>query len=380
MKIFYSIICLVLLFAGGMPLGAAETTGELERIKQERIRLAAVREALETKLGSLGQELKAVDVAMVAARRSRQQAGERAKEADKQLAQLLKRQKRLSERVKKLRRHMQDEVIAAYRRAGNRSYNLLSMQHASVAEIPHRQFMLSRLLASQEDDRRAYVEGLTELSGLQEEARHHRDELAQLHEQKVQAEKALVAKRQAKRSIWRRLKKDAQLTKQRDRQLALQESALRKLLAGLHTRLSAGDAAARRVSVRMLRGKLAWPATGKLVAAFGSRPSPDRPRLTGIRLAPPGRARQVRSIAAGQVRYADWFGSYGLMMIIDHGDGLMSVYAHNNAFFKRLGDWVEAGELLAEAGSTGWVKRVLLYFELRDGGKAVNPVSWLSRK
>jgi len=377
MKNLYSFICFALLFAGLSSSWAAETSAELKQIRQERSRLAAVRERLEMQLGSLGRELKAVDVAIVAARHSSRQAGEKAKESAAQLAHLLKRQHRLDDRVQALRRRMQNEVIAAYRRAGNQTYDLLALRHASVAEIPHRRFMLSRLLASQEEDRRAYAEGLVKLSRLQEAARRRRDELAQLHMQKVQAEKALAAKRRAKSGIWRRLKKDARQAKRRDRQLALQEAALRKLLAGLRTRLSAGDTAARWVSIRKLRGKLIWPVRGRLVASFGSRPSPDRPRLTGIRLAPPASARQVRSIAAGQVRYADWFGGYGLMMIVDHGDGLMSVYAHNNVFFKRLGDWVEAGEVVAEAGSTGWVKRVLLYFELRDGGKAVNPVSWL---
>jgi septal ring factor EnvC (AmiA/AmiB activator) len=76
------------------------------------------------------------------------------------------------------------------------------------------------------------------------------------------------------------------------------------------------------------------------------------------------------------VRYSDWFGGYGLMMIVDHGDGLISIYAHNDALYLQMGEWVEEGEVLAEAGSTGWIEDVRLYFEVRDKGKPVNPADW----
>ncbi len=363
------------------PVSAApDAATRLAQVRQERARLAHVRQLLEQQLGGLGKELKSVDMAIVEAHRESRQAAERAKAAAGRLAQLEAREHRLSRRVQKLRGRMQGEVAAAWRRAGSRSLSLLALSHASIAEIPHRRYMLARLLDSQEQDRRAYMEALAELNRLRAEARHRRDELEALHRQKVKAEQELAIKRRAKRALWQRLKKDVRLAAQRDRNLASQETALRQLLAGLRTRLSATDAAAGWVPIRRLRGRLAWPLKGRIVAAFGSRPAPARPRLSGIRLAPIGRARQVRAIAAGQVRYADWFGGYGLMMIVDHGDGVMSVYAHNSAFFRRLGDWVEAGEVLAEAGNTGWAKRISLYFEIRDGGKAVDPLGWLARR
>ncbi len=379
--------CAVAAFAilchGGCPVQAdarPDAAAQLKQVRQERARLAGVREALERRLGELGRELKSVDVAMVRARRASRQAAERAKAAAARLARLEKRARRLDRRMQALRRRMQEEAAAAWRRAGNHAPGLLVLHHASVAVIPHRRYMLARLLDSQEQDRRAYVEGLAELVRLRGEARQRRDELQALYRQKQQAGQELAARRAAKRRLWQRLKKDARLAARRDRSLAMQEAALKRLLAGLRGRLSAADTVTGWVPVRRLKGRLAWPLKGRIVAAFGSRPAPDRPRLSGIRLAPSPRTRQVRAIAAGQVRYADWFGGYGLMMIVDHGDGLMSVYAHNNALFRHLGDWVEAGEVLAEAGDTGWARRVELYFEIRDRGRAVNPVSWLSRK
>jgi len=133
------------------------------------------------------------------------------------------------------------------------------------------------------------------------------------------------------------------------------------------------------VSLRRRKGRLRWPLRGRIVTGFGQRPGDGRKRLTGVELAPILAARQVKAIASGQVRYADWFGGYGLMLIIDHGDGMMSVYAHNDALYKGVGDWVEEGEVVAAAGSTGWVEDVRLYFELRDGGRPVDPSQWCRR-
>ena len=65
------------------------------------------------------------------------------------------------------------------------------------------------------------------------------------------------------------------------------------------------------------------------------------------------------------------------MMIVEHGDGMMTIYAHNDALYKQVGDWVDANEILAEAGSTGWVDATQLYFELRDQGEPVNPKLWM---
>jgi len=379
MKNLCSLICLVVLLAGmDIPTAyaEAETTAELKQIEQERARLGALREKLEKQLGGLGRELKGLDISLVEAAKARRQADGRVRKADKALAELLEKQRRLKARIDVLYRQMQDEVAVAYRQADSRSRNLLALHDASVAEVPHRQYMLSMLLASQAQDRQVYIDGLSELNTLEDEAIVRRDELERFRIQKKEAEKRLAQKQTDKRSMWEKIRQDTEKTRQRDRQLALQEAALKKLLAGLGARLSSEDEAASWVPVRQQMGKLPWPLKGKVVRAFGTRPAPDRPGLSGVQLAPRGSARQVKSIAAGQVRYADWFGGFGLMMIVDHGDGLMSVYAHNDAFFKRLGDWVQAGEVLSEAGSTGWVESVLLYFEMRDAGKAVNPARW----
>lgn len=374
----------VLLLAGmaaTQPAWAANDAGiRLAQIQQERARLKTVRERLESRLGKLGRSLKKLDQALVEAKVKTRQAGRAVRRANARLAELLVRKRRLAQQVKKLKRSMALEAAVAYRHAGRSPMWMDALFGAAVTEIPHRQYMLASLMRAQADLRHEFVRSLADLHKTEKQVTRQRAELGRLHRERLSRQRQLTGRRQARQSLLNRVRRDASLQKQRDAELARQEAALRKLLAGLDSTLLSTDAMAKWVPIRRQKGRLPWPLRGTIVAHFGSRPAPGRPRLAGVELAPRQGGRQVRAIAAGQVRYADWFGGYGLMLIVDHGGGLMTVYAHNDALYKSLGDWVEAGDVLADAGNTGWARNVRLYFEVRDGGSPVNPVRWCRKQ
>jgi septal ring factor EnvC (AmiA/AmiB activator) len=123
-----------------------------------------------------------------------------------------------------------------------------------------------------------------------------------------------------------------------------------------------------------LRGKLAWPVGGKLVARFGE------PRAGGVKwdgvLVATERGAPVRAVYGGRVIYADWLPGLGLLTIVDHGEGYMSLYGHNERLYKAAGERVSAGDTLGSAGDSGGSNRPELYFEIRKGGKAVDPRPW----
>ena len=123
-----------------------------------------------------------------------------------------------------------------------------------------------------------------------------------------------------------------------------------------------------------LRGQLTWPTTGKLLARYGET------RAGGLKwdgmLIRAARAAPVRSIYHGRVIFADWLAGLGLLVIVDHGDGYLSLYGHNDAIFKRVGDRVTAGDAIAEAGDSGGRSEPELYFEIRRAGKPVDPRPW----
>lgn len=123
-----------------------------------------------------------------------------------------------------------------------------------------------------------------------------------------------------------------------------------------------------------LRGKLNWPVSGQLLARFGDA------RAGGVRwdgvLVATERGTPVKAVCAGRVIYADWLPGLGLLAIVDHGDGYLSLYGHNDRLLKAAGEEVAAGDAIAAAGDSGGSSRPELYFEIRKGGKPVDPRPW----
>ena len=125
-----------------------------------------------------------------------------------------------------------------------------------------------------------------------------------------------------------------------------------------------------------LKGRLAWPVPGEIERAFGQRRGAGG-ASTGVLLS----AREgtpVRAVYHGRVAFADWLHGLGLLLVVDHGDGYMSLYGHNDALLKEPGDWVRPGEPIAEVGTTGGRTSPALYFEIRHDGKPVDPHAWMA--
>jgi septal ring factor EnvC (AmiA/AmiB activator) len=123
-----------------------------------------------------------------------------------------------------------------------------------------------------------------------------------------------------------------------------------------------------------LRGKLAWPAAGRLTASFGQT------RAGGVKwdglLVSGAQGTPVRAVYHGRVVYADWLSGLGLLTIIDHGDGYLSLYGHNERLYKEVGERVTAGDTIATLGDTGGRANPALYFEIRKGGRPIDPRPW----
>lgn len=123
-------------------------------------------------------------------------------------------------------------------------------------------------------------------------------------------------------------------------------------------------------------GRLPWPVKGRLVARFGA-PRGDDPRSTwdGVLIDAPQGA-TVRAVSSGQVVFADWLRGLGLLIILDHGDGYLSLYGHTQRLLKGVGDRVEAGEPIATVGSSGGLDITALYFAIRQQGRPSDPMRW----
>lgn len=126
------------------------------------------------------------------------------------------------------------------------------------------------------------------------------------------------------------------------------------------------------------KGQMKWPVLGRISNSFGTPRTKGGMRWQGVTLKAKA-GNNVRAIHHGRVVFADWFGSSGLLIIVDHGEDYMSLYAHNESLLRETGDWVRAGEPLATVGVSGGQMEPALYFEIRHNGKAINPKYWIKK-
>ena len=123
------------------------------------------------------------------------------------------------------------------------------------------------------------------------------------------------------------------------------------------------------------KGKLTWPIKGRVSKRFGNRRAQGKLRWNGVIInARTGTA--ITAVHRGRVVFSDWLRGFGLLTILDHGDGYLSLYGHNEVLNKEPGDWVENGEIIAYSGRNTEQSISGLYFELRHQGKPINPTKW----
>jgi septal ring factor EnvC (AmiA/AmiB activator) len=156
--------------------------------------------------------------------------------------------------------------------------------------------------------------------------------------------------------------------------LKTQQADLERLLQELDHSLKTVPPPDNATAFGRSRGQLSWPVAGHVTAQFGAK------RASGVSwegvVIATERGAPVAAVAGGRVVYADWLPGLGLLVILDHGEGYMSLYGHNDRLLKAVGESVAAGEGIAAAGDTGGRASPELYFEIRKAGKPVNPAPW----
>ncbi len=131
--------------------------------------------------------------------------------------------------------------------------------------------------------------------------------------------------------------------------------------------------------IRSLKGKLPRPTKGRIVKAFGNNNAQARNKWQGW-LMKGYEGSAITAVHHGRIVFSDWLRGFGLLLIIDHGDGYLSLYARNQSLLKSVGDWVYQGENIATLGASGGFKEPRLYFEIRHKGIPQDPAAWLGRK
>ncbi|MGB5165792.1 MAG: peptidoglycan DD-metalloendopeptidase family protein [Woeseiaceae bacterium] len=188
----------------------------------------------------------------------------------------------------------------------------------------------------------------------------------------------LDAAQEQRRELLASLKQRMSTEGQEVERLAAQEKDLSRLIAELTSILSDYPITSENAFSEH-KGRLTWPVAGTLLHDFGQPRGGSDVKWNGVVLAAP-RGREVRAVYHGRVVFADWLAGMGLLVIVDHGEGYMTLYGYNETTLKDAGDWVAPGDVLATVGDSGGRAETSLYFEIRKKTQPINPRQWVTRR
>ncbi len=274
-------------------------------------------------------------------------------------------------------RTMQQDLLASYLRSawinGKQEYLKLLLNQQSPADTARMSSYYQYFTAARTRTISSYTQLLDQIVTTQTAITATTDTLAE-RQSELKSQHGILADKQARRqALLADLDTDLTQRGKKLNSLEQQRVEIQLLMEELHRRsrenLSKTDPFAGH------KGRLPWPVDGKLLHPFGSRYELGDLTYEGIDLAAEA-GTPINAIHHGRVVFADWFGNSGLLLIIDHGDGYMSLYAHNAQLSRKLGAFVQRGDVIASVGNTGGQRQTGLYFEIRHEGKAENPVNW----
>ncbi len=319
---------------------------------------------------SLEQQLKNDDLAIAKAAKAISDTEQQLKVTNKKIVALSKEKQQLSAKKSRQERLLGQQLRSAYT-TGQHDYLKLMLNQDDSKKIQRTLSYYQYLNKARMIEIDKFQSTITLLMQV---TTQHQEQIEQLHALKAnqQQQRKNLSKNKDKRSSTlaslskKLLSSKQQLTKLKTEEANL-TAALQKLTALIRAEVNL-------IGLSKLKRQLSWPVKGRLLRNFGSRKQ-GYLKWKGVLLGAPI-GRQVHTIHNGTILFADWLKGYGLLTVIDHGNGYMSLYAHNQTLLKSVGDRVETGEPIALVGQSGGQDQAGLYFEIRHQGKAVNPKLW----
>jgi septal ring factor EnvC (AmiA/AmiB activator) len=375
------LVCLLL----GSPIAAVQAAGadakaKEAELKQVRARIEAIRKAIHAdaeRRDALAGELKQADIAVQNARERLADVRAQRTAAENKLAELRREQAETERAIAAERTALSAELAAAYMNGRQEQLKLLLNQQdpARLGRMMAYYGYFGRARAERIDrigDRLEHLELLNErisaeaarLRALEEESERTVNQLASARQQRAQTLAKVQATLKSRNQELAKLQRDAR--------------ALEDLVAQLRRAIDEFPELAEQ-PFEKVKGKLPWPIAGRVLAKFGDLRAGGPLKWQGIVIGA-DRGAQVRAPFYGRVVYADWLPGLGLLIVLDHGNGYMSLYGNNEQLYRRVGERVAPGDLLAAVGDAAGVGKPGLYFEIRKGRQPVDPSAWLVRR
>ena len=405
----FRVLALVLLSLTLIPAQADEKTDAQRQLEAARADVAELKKLLEKvqqEKSGVQQDLKKTETEMGQLERQVKDLQNELKKSQQELERLNQEKKKLQDARLEQQRLIGIQARAAYQ-SGRQEYLKLLLNQQNPEKLSRTLTYYDYLSEARLEQLEMFNETLRQLANVEDEITRHqtqlqeqqgqldqrRQQLAEVRKERQQAlaklNSELAARDQRLKARQRDQANFANVLKTIEETLARQareaeEARKRELLALQQPARPASSSAGQLVSsagafggpFAQAQGKLPWPVDGRLTARYGTPRGGDaRTTWDGVLISAPAGS-QVRAVHGGRVVFADWLRGAGLLVILDHGAGYLTLYGHNQSLLREAGEVVKAGDPIATVGNSGGQENPALYFAIRQQGKPSDPARW----
>jgi septal ring factor EnvC (AmiA/AmiB activator) len=394
------------LVLAGSPEGKAPRAQESrDRLKEVQRELGRERERAKEagrKEVTLSRDLAALEANLKAKTKLLREMDEKLRGSSQRIVKLTRDIGVTEGRLQRSRSLLRLRLRAMYKQ-GRLGYVRMLLSSEDFSSAGRRLKYLSALAAQDQRLMQVYTASLTDFSNKRAELEQYKKEVAEATEKAATTRNQIVEEQRQYRVLLAKVREEKAGHLAAIKELETSAKDLQSLIARLQSeeerqRRASRTAPKRETSRRegpgkeeapdirddgrfaRMRGKLPWPAGGTLASTFGRQEHPRFHTVTfnrGIEISAP-QGREIVAVADGSVIYADWFKGYGRLIILDHGGGYFTLYAHAADLRVKAGDTAAGGQAIATVGDSGSLEGPQLYFELRHKGKPEDPLAWLT--
>ncbi|KRW58999.1 murein hydrolase activator EnvC family protein [Pseudomonas sp. TTU2014-080ASC] len=387
----------------------AATQKQLEAARADITELKKLLEKLQQEKSGVQQSLKKTESEMGQLERQVKDLQHEMNSSESEIKRLGEEKKKLEGARIEQQRLIGIQARATYQSGGRQEYLKLLLNQQNPEKFSRTLTYYDYLSQARKEQLDSFNETLRQLANVEKDILDHQTQLAEQKAQLDSRREQLAAVRKERQLALAKLNKDYAARDQRLKARQQDQANLQRVLKTIEETLARQAREAEEARKRALlaqqeqprrstntntsgplvssgatyggpfasaRGKLPWPVNGRLVARYGApRGDDSRAKWDGVMIGAAA-GTQVRAIHGGRVVFADWLRGAGLLVILDHGNGYLSLYGHNQSLLKDAGDVVEAGEAISTVGNSGGQDTPALYFAIRQQGRAIDPAQW----
>jgi|TARA_R100001460_G_scaffold50619_4_gene89070 septal ring factor EnvC (AmiA/AmiB activator) len=354
------------------------TPGQIEDLKEEIANIDEWLADAEEDRSSLEQQLSGLEQEIGRLTRERRELRQQAREQQLRLTELGKEETELTRVLESQRDSLKKQIRAAWMEGDAPAVKVL-LNEIDPDKVARTMTYYEYLSRDTIDRLEAFAANLRQLKETQKQVKAGRMRLAELEENVADRQQKLSSSKKEREQTLAALKTDISNRLSEREELEEDRKRLEKLLREVEEAIANIPTPNESDPFGSLKNKLPWPAEGKIVRNFGDSYASGKLKHNGL-LINTAEEGDVKAVHYGRVVFANWLRGFGLITILDHGDGYMTLYGHSSSLFTSPGDWVEAGEAIAQAGRTGGTNDPAVYFEVRHNGKPDNPRRWLGNR